>query len=235
MARSPGTKATPAAKGAADPRAAILDSFLALLAQKPFGRISLGEVADRAGLSLAELRASFGSTFDMLVGFTRDTDRQVLATSGDDMDGEPARDRLFDVLMRRLDVLGPHKAAVRSLAESARRNPFFALALNRLAVRSQQWMLAAAKIDTAGLKGAVRAQGLALVFGRVLQTYLRDDDPGLARTMAALDRELARGERVLGLVEGAVSLATCGRRGRARHGEKKHAPPDEPVAAGEGI
>ncbi|MBS9478592.1 TetR/AcrR family transcriptional regulator [Ancylobacter sp. VKM B-3255] len=207
-------------------RAAILDSFLVLLAERPFERISLGDVAERAGVSLAELRAAYGSTFDMVSAFVRETDRKVLAGPTDDMADEPARDRLFDVLMRRLDALGPHKGALRSLAESARRNPFFALALNRLAVRSQQWMLAAAKIDTAGLKGAVRAQGLALVYARVLQTFLRDEDPALARTMAALDRELDKGQRALGLLEGAVRLATGGRRG-----QKEAQPPEEPAAA----
>lgn len=234
MARSPGTKA--AAAPASDPRTAILDSFLALLAQKPFERIALAEVATGAGVSLAELRAGFGSTFDMLSAFLRQTDGKVLAGAGeggiDDMDGESARDRLFDVLMRRLDVLAPHKAAIRSLAESARRNPFFALALNRLSVRSQQWMLAAAKIDTAGARGAVRAQGLALVFARVMRTYLSDDEPELARTMAALDRELARGERMLGIVEGAARLAFCRRhRTPTAEAQAQAPPPDAPVVA----
>ncbi|QFR32903.1 TetR/AcrR family transcriptional regulator [Ancylobacter sp. TS-1] len=229
MARSPGTKA--AAAPAADPRTTILDGFLVLLAQKPFERISLGEVATQAGVTLAELRASFGSTFDMLSAFLRETDRKVLAGAGEDMDGESARDRLFDVLMRRLDALAPHKAAIRSLAESARRNPFFALALNRLSVRSQQWMLAAAKIDTAGARGAVRAQGLALLFARVMQTFLADDEPDLARTMAALDRELARGERMLGFVEGAARLARCAGRRRPKPAAAPASPPDAPAMA----
>lgn len=237
MTGSAGTKATTDTPN--EGRALALDSFMRLLARKPFERISLGEVADEAKMPLAELRAAFGSTFDMLSGFLREVDAKVLAAPTDDMEDEPARDRLVDVLMRRLDVLAPHKAALRSLMDSARRNPFFALALNKLSVRSQQWMLAAARIDTAGLKGAVRAQGLALVFGRVLQTFLSDDDPALARTMAALDRELARGERALGLIEGAVCLAT-GRRGRrgtdspagATTGEAASpAPPDAPVMA----
>lgn len=223
-----GTGAFGSSGAAADPRAKIVESFLELLAQKPFERISLGEVAAQANIPLAELRTSFGSTFDMISAFMRETDRKVLAATGDDMDDQPARDRLFDVLMRRLDVLTPHRAAIRSLAESARRNPFFALALNRLSRRSQQWMLAAAKIDTAGLKGAVRAQGLALLLAQVGQTFLQDDDPSLARTMAALDRELDRGERMLGLLEGAVRVATCGRRGRRA---TKDAPPEEPAAA----
>jgi hypothetical protein len=78
---------------------------------------------------------------------------------------------------------------------SVRRNAPLTLALNGLAVRSQQWMLAAADIDAAGPLGLVRAQGLAALFGSVLNTWVRDDDTGLARTMAALDRALGRGQR----------------------------------------
>jgi hypothetical protein len=105
------------------------------------------------------------------------------------------------VLMRRLEVLAPHREAVRSLLRSARRNPPLALALNGMAVRSQQWMLAAAEINASGPRGMIRAQGLALLFGSVLSTWVRDDDPGLARTMAALDRALARGQRFTGFFD----------------------------------
>jgi hypothetical protein len=34
-----------------------------------------------------------------------------------------------------------------------------------------------------------------------MQVWLRDDDPGLARTLAALDRELARGQRWAGFLD----------------------------------
>lgn len=181
----------------------IVQAFLALLAEKPFETISLGEVAGRAAVSLAELRREFGSTFDMLSAFMRDTDDKVLAGGTDaGIDESPARDRLFDVLMRRLEILAPHREAVRSLTRSAQRNPAFALALNSRSLRSQQWMLAAANIDTAGVQGCVRAQGLVMVMGRTLRVWLDDEDPGLARTMAALDRELANGERALNLLNG---------------------------------
>ena len=45
-------------------------------------------------------------------------------------------------------------------------------------------------------RGVFRAQGLALVWARVMRVWLDDDDPGLARTMAALDKRLREAERV---------------------------------------
>jgi hypothetical protein len=64
-----------------------------------------------------------------------------------------------------------------------------------------QWMLTAADISAAGPQGIMRGQGLALLYASVLRTWLDDDDPGLARTMAALDRALARGARWSGLLD----------------------------------
>ena len=136
----------------------------------------------------------------------KDVDRAVLRGGDGDMAQEPPRERLFDVLMRRLEAHAPHREAVRSLTRSAAFNPGLALALNGLAVQSQQWMLAAAAIPASGPKGMVQAQGLALLYASVLRTWLNDTDPGLARTMAALDSALARGQRWSGMLDDLLSV-----------------------------
>jgi hypothetical protein len=150
----------------------------------------------------------------------------VLAGGDGDMDEESPRERLFDVLMRRLEILAPHREAVRSLMRSAIGNPGLALALNHQAVRSQQWMLTAAGISASGPKGMLRSQGMACLFANVLRIWVDDDEPGLARTLAALDRELARGQRMAGLLdflcaipERACQLTRRGRRDDRRREE----------------
>jgi hypothetical protein len=177
-----------------------------LLAETAFERIELAAVADKAGVALADVRGEFSSTLAILAAHIKATDRAVLSGGDADMDDETPRERLFDVLMRRLELLGPHKEAVRSLMRSARRNPGLALALNALAVRSQQWMLTAAGIGAAGPRGMVRAQGLALMFANVLRVWVDDDDTGQAKTLAALDRELERGQRLAGLLDDLCSI-----------------------------
>jgi hypothetical protein len=152
----------------------------------------------------------------------KDLDRQVLAGADPDMDEEDPRERLFDVLMRRLELLAPHKEAVRSLMRSARRDPPLALALNAMTVRSQQWMLTAAGIGASGPKGMVRSQGLALLFANVLRTWI-DDDDDQTRTLAALDRELARGQRFAGLLDDLCRIpqAACALRQRLRQSGRR--------------
>jgi AcrR family transcriptional regulator len=190
----------------------IIAAFMAVLADKPFEQIGLAEIARHAGVSLVQLRDQFSSTFAILAAQVKQIDRQVLGGGDADMAEEPPRERLFDVLMRRIEALTPHRAAIRSLVRSASRNPGLAFGLNGISVRSQQWMLTAADIDAAGPRGMLRAQGLACLYARVLRVWVDDEDPGLARTMAALDRELARGARWSSFLDDLCRLAPRGRR-----------------------
>lgn len=201
-------------RGGSD-RDRAIGALMALLAEHSFEQIGLAEVAGRAGIRLSQLRAEFGSTLAILAAHIKEIDRVVLA-GGDDMAGEPARERLFDVLMRRLDALAPYKEAVRSIMYSARRNPGLAFALNAMAVRSQHWMLEAAGIRASGPRGALRAQGAALMFARVLSVWIDDEEEGLDRTMAALDRGLASAERWAGFLDDLCALPGCILRGPRR-------------------
>jgi len=146
MARKPARKAAgkstraAAARSPAAPtseRDKIVAAFLTLLADQPFEAIGLADIAGQAGVSLVQLRDEFSSTLAILAAHIKATDRAVLAEDLSDMAEEPVRERLFDVLMRRLEALAPHREAVRSLLRSARRNPPLAVALNGLALRSQ--------------------------------------------------------------------------------------------------
>jgi AcrR family transcriptional regulator len=214
-------------------RERIIAAFMALLGEAPIEQIGFAEIATRAGVSLAELRNAFGSKLAILAAHQKEIDRQVLAGIDADMAEEPPRERLFDVLMRRIEALTPHKAAVRSLIRSAGRNPGLALALNGLAARSQQWMMTAADIPASGPQGALRAQGLALLFASVLRTWLNDEDPGLARTMSALDRALARGQRLSGFLDDLcrIPASICRARPRRRRRDRDRDRDEDTIAA----
>jgi AcrR family transcriptional regulator len=199
-----------------------IDAFMALLAERRFEDIGLAEVGGRAGLKLSQLRAEFGSTLGIYAAHVKRIDEAVLDGADDEMTEETHRERLFDVLMRRIEKLAPHKEAVRSILWSARRHPALAFALNGMAVRSQKWMLEAAGISTTGARGALRAQGAALLFARVVAVWL-DEDEGLDRTMAALDRGLAAAERWDGFL-GDLCAIPCALRGPRR---RRRRPADE--------
>ena len=142
MARKP-QRSRPAPRRALPPppsgtdREKIIAGLMALLGEKRFENVGFGDIAGRAGLTLATCRAEFGSTLAVLAAHMKELDRKVLASSSGDIAEEPPRERLFDVLMRRIEAMAPHREAVRSLMKSAQCNPGLAFALNGLAVRSR--------------------------------------------------------------------------------------------------
>jgi len=221
-------EATPPRSGSDRDKAVA--ALMELLAEQSFEDIGLAEVAGRAGIKLSQLRAEFGSTLAILGAYTKQIDTAVLDGGDADMAEENPRDRLFDVLMRRLEALAPYKDSLRSLMRSARRNPGLALALNAMALRSQKWMLEAAGIGASGPRGALRAQGAALMFARVMSVWIDNDEEGLDRTMAALDRGLASAERWDGFVGDLCSIPKCIMRGPRR---RRRRPADEGAAEAE--
>jgi ubiquinone biosynthesis protein COQ9 len=181
----------------ATPKGRILAAALDCAAAKPWGDVTLLDIAEAAKLPLAELRDTFAGKADMLAAFLRAADDEVLKRVPKRAEGQEPRDALFDVIMTRFDVLAPYKAALKSIrasgpADAALARPFLA---------SQHWMLQAAGIGTDGAAGALRVSGLGVVYASVFAVWLDDDDAGLARTMAALDRRLRRGERTMRGVE----------------------------------
>lgn len=200
MARKPAEKPADAPKP--DPRAKVVDALMALAARQPWDMISLSAIAEEAGMSLADLRDLFPSKGAMLAGFTRRIDRIVLEGTGEDMQDQPARERVLDVMMRRFDALLPYRDALRSIMRGFERDPIGLMALNQQGLNTWRYMLEAAGIDVEGAMGAVKIQGAILVFARAFRIFLDEEDPALTRTMAALDRELKRGEWVLARAEG---------------------------------
>ena len=192
----------------------VLDAALALAAEQPWESVRLRDIAERAGVTLSDLRGVYDGKTDILAAFSRRIDRAVLDNLDPDIAGEPPRERLFDVLMTRFDMLMPYREAVRSIVKSFEARPGDLIAWNPVAVRSMTWMLEAAGARTEGRIGAIAAQGLAIAFGRTIRVWLRDNDEGMARTMVALDRGLSDGERWLRRLDSIGSLATGLRRMR---------------------
>ncbi len=186
--------AAPAGAKAVSPKDRIVEAVMELAAERDWTDFGITDVAARAGVSLTEFRDLFPSKGAVLGAFSKTIDRIVLDGTTPDLAQESARERLFDVLMRRLDAMAPYRLGLESVAEWVRSDLLAAAALNQIALNSMRFMLAAAGVDLEGRTGAVKLQGLVIAWSRVLSVWFEDDEPGLARTMATLDRELKRGE-----------------------------------------
>jgi AcrR family transcriptional regulator len=174
----------------------LLDAALALVARKGWRALTLNAVAKEAGVPLSRVHGVFPSKWAILDAFADRMDETVLARPASDA-GEPARDRLFDVLMRRFDAMQPHKPAVVAMAHDLAREPLAAFCAWPRLIKSMAWMLEAAGLDSAGLAGLVRTKGLAVIYMAAMRAWLSDDSADLARTMAVLDRGLRQAEAAI--------------------------------------
>jgi AcrR family transcriptional regulator len=195
-------------KAVAAPKDRIIEALMELAGERDWSDFGISDIAARAGLSLVDFREAFPSKGAVLAGFSRKIDRIVLNGTTSDLDDEPAKDRLFDVLMRRLDAMAPYRAGLESVAEWVRSDALAAAALNQVALNSMRFMLEAAGIETEGRTGALKLQGLVIAWARILNIWLQDHEPGLDRTMAALDRELQRGQMLAARVDDLDRLAS---------------------------
>jgi len=210
----------------------ILAAALGCAAKKSWADVTLLDIAESADVPISELRDEFTTKTQLIAGLLRAIDDEVLKRAAKRTEGQEKRDRLFDIIMTRFDVLGPHKAALKSIYASGAADVSLAVPY----LSSQHWMLEAAGISTDGPAGALRVAGLGMAYAWVFRTWLEDDDPGLAKTMASLDRRLRRGERALGSIEHlnaalsrfAAALGELRRSGAGRR-TKSSAPADPEV------
>jgi len=217
-----------------DPRPRIVEALLQLAGERRFEDISMRDVATRANVSLGDFRDAFPSKGAVLGGFNRMIDRAVLDQDFTEMAAEAPREKLFDVLMRRLEAMAPYRAGLREIVAWAKRDPISASQLNRAVVNSMRFMLEAAGIDNDGPTASIKLQGLALAWARIVEVWLDDEDPGFSHSMATLDRELTLGETLTQAVDRFEALAAPLRRfafaaleAGVRFGERRRGGEDE--------
>ena len=185
----------------------IVECALALAAGTAWRRVTLADIAREAGLSLAQLHEHYPSKGAILEAYVDRVDRAMLAGIEPDLAEEPARDRLFDVVMRRFDAMAAGREGLRAIVSEALRDPCLGLWAACRLERSLVLMLEAASLGAGGLRGFVRRKGLGLIYLATLRVWLDDESEDSARTMAALNRRLARVDDLI------AGLGRC-RRGR---------------------
>lgn len=175
------------------PKDRIIAAALDLAAEKRWGDVELLEIAKKAGVTLPEFKELYSSKGDILYAFGRKLDEAVLAKAGADVGTEEsARERLFDVLMTRFEMMTPYRTSLISICKDWAAGAGVK-GVGQL-LSSNYWMLNAAGISGEGPRGAVRVAGLAPLYAAVFPVWLNDEEAGLPKTMAALDKRLRAGE-----------------------------------------
>ena len=173
----------------ADFDTALVASAFSLAAERGWSAVSVAQAARDADLPLDRARRRFPARGVVLLRFGSLADQAALALATNE--GSP-RDRLFDILMRRIDFLQRHRPGVLALLRHLPADPPLALALAAANLCSMGWMLEGAGITSRGLHGRLRGKALLAVWLWTLRAWQRDESEDLSATMAALDQALLR-------------------------------------------
>lgn len=212
---------------------AMVAACLRTAAAVGWSGLRMATAARGAGLSVARARMRFPCRGTVLVRLGRLADAAALAEASSDGN---AHDRLFAMLMRRIDVFQTHRDGVLALLSALPFRPRTTLFLGALTLRSMRWMLDAADVDTTGPLGRLRVKGLAAVWLWTMRGWQRDETTDLSTTMAALDQALTRAERYAGWLPGssrtkpaAEDADTGTETTPPEHGDEPN-PPDAPAS-----
>ena len=221
----------------------IIIAAFDLAASPGWAEVSLRDIAEAAGCSLADVMERFSSKDAVLACFVNHVDRAMLANAGNIEREQSSRDAVFEVIMSRFDLLAPYRVGLKSILAAGPTTPIPDPAALRMTLRTQNMILQAAGISAAGAPALIRQLGLARVYAQVFRTWLDDEDPGMARTMAALDRRLRQGEQSLRTLddvaksgervcEQATSLATRLLSALRAAADRRRGPADDTTDAG---
>ena len=180
---------------------ALIASAFELAAARGWANVTVADAARAAELPLPEARTRFPGRGAILLRVGRMADEAAL-TGIESSDDGSTRDRLFGMVMRRLDVFQLHRAGVLALFKALPADPLAAVMLWGATLRSMGWLLDGAGISPVGLDRAVRAHGLVVVWLAVIRAWTKDETEDLSATMAVLDRALDRAEQMSGWMGG---------------------------------
>jgi len=171
-----------------------IEAMLRLADGQGWLRTTLADIAGAADIPLTDLRARYPCKAQLLLAYAQRIEAtataQPMAFDADDS----VRDRLFELLMQRLDLLAADRAGVAAILRDLPRDPLTVLAVAPLATGLLAGVLDAAGVRSGGPAGLLRRKGLGAIWLRTLTVWAGDDSADKARTMAALDRMLRQSE-----------------------------------------
>ena len=178
-----------------------VEAALSLAGKIPWDSISLADIAAEARMPEDDLRALFPTKLSLIEAYSREVDDRVKTRGKSISMDENMKDRLFEAIMIRLDILGDHRDAVASIIRATLRGNPKTISASAIALRrAMAQLLDLCGEPSSGLCRQFKIRALGLIYFYVLRVWLADDTPDKGKTMAALDKALARAETIINSV-----------------------------------
>jgi ubiquinone biosynthesis protein COQ9 len=192
-ARRSSTAPEPESLDAEQQRDAVLDAALVLAGERGWGEVHLYDVADRMGLSLAEIARLFPDKD--AVGnrlFARAGSAMLALRDDAGFRALAAQERIYRAITAWFAALGPHQATARDifLYKLAPSHLHHQAALVVALSRTVQWVREAALLPATGRGRRREETWLTLLFAATLLFWFADRSPNQERSYAFLRRRI---------------------------------------------
>lgn len=175
----------------------VVDTAMEMVAEQGWSAFTIEDLAARLGADRDMLARKFPTRLSILDELLRLTDADIMQNMDEGLRDEPVRDRIFELVMLRFDAMAQWKDGIARMVKDLPRDPVATAALAALLGRSFATMLEAAGQTFSGLGGAIRMNGLGVIYLATVRVWLQDDSPDLSRTMSELDRRLTQADLLL--------------------------------------
>ncbi len=191
MADKKKTRKKPAKKDIADQ---LIEAAFNRVAEHGWYRLTMYDLSQDTGLTMDEIHAVFSSKANLLKGYVHRVDHRVL-DQYEPGEGDSTRDQIFDLMMRRFDEFNENKPAIKAIAREACIDPETICVSGCGLGCSMHRLLKTAGVRVSGVHGMLRVKALSIIFLATFRTWLRDSSEDMSKTMAELDKRLARAEK----------------------------------------
>lgn len=187
----------------------IVDTAILLAEEAGWSNVRLRAVADRLGVSMAEVAAHHRDLDAVADAWFERARQAMLAPPPDGFDTMPPPERLHLLLMRWFDALGPHRAVTGQMLDEKLylSHPHHWVPMIFNLSRLVNWLRDAALLDATGRRRQMEEIGLTMQFLATLAVWRHDESAGQADTRACLRRQLARADRRMGWLWGGAHAA----------------------------
>jgi AcrR family transcriptional regulator len=168
----------------------VIQASLDLAKDVNWADITMADIAQEAKIESSILTALFEDKSTILSAYARQIDLRLEDEFKGQGGDESTRDRLFDIVMERFDILNENRLSIISILNAITLQPYEALSSLPFLCRSSETMLGLAGYKTNGWKGCALITAFAIGYIKILRDWVNDDTPDMAATMASVDKAL---------------------------------------------
>ena len=170
----------------------VIQSALALAEMHNWADVTFHQIVRHCDCNEADIRAIFDDNDAIISAYGREVDLRVEeAFANLSQSGESEKDRLFDVLMERFDILNENREAVISIVNAVTLDPRQSILSPPSVFKSMTRMVGIANIKSEGVRETLKITALTALYIKILRDWVNDDSTDMAPTMASLDKALS--------------------------------------------